>query len=104
MTSQPRQACRLAAISIYLGVSPLILMTSPSSLAQLPLILGSLILDVSSLPGLWKLSSRGWTLSLYAEVLWGLSRFLEFSVSGVFFSILGMWLMFQVKTHYGRDQ
>ncbi len=60
----------------------------------------SLVLEVMALPGLFNRKRQGWVFIYWATLVSVLSSLLSFSIGGVVFSIIWLYLIFQVKNHY----
>lgn len=60
----------------------------------------SLVLEVMALPGLFNRKRQGWVFIYWATLVGVLSSLLSFSISGVLFSALWLYLIFQVKNYY----
>jgi hypothetical protein len=60
----------------------------------------SLLLELFALPGLFKHSHGGWRLLYYAALLSLISNIIYFSIGEIIGGIIGLWILFQVKSHY----
>lgn len=60
----------------------------------------SLVLEVMALPGLFNKKRQGWVFIYWATLVGVLSSLLSFSIGGVLFSVLWLYLIFQVKNYY----
>lgn len=65
------------------------------------IILGaSLLLELFALPGLFKHSHSGWRLLYYAALLSFVSNIIYLSIGGIIGGIIGLWILFQIKSYY----
>lgn len=60
----------------------------------------SLLLELFALPGLFKHSYGGWRLLYYAALLSFVSNIVYFSIGGIIGGIIGLWILFQIKSYY----
>ena len=60
----------------------------------------SLLLQLLSLPGLFKRTHAGWRFAYFAELVSILSSIIYFSIGGIIGSIVGLWILFQIKSYY----
>jgi len=58
------------------------------------------VLMVASFPSLRKNAARGWTLTFWAAVVSVVSSVVSISISGVVFALIGLYLLFQVRSYY----
>jgi len=61
----------------------------------------SLVLEAMALPGLFAKSRKGWQMLFYATLVSAVSSLLSFNIGGLIIgTLLGMYLLFQVKSYY----
>jgi hypothetical protein len=61
----------------------------------------SIVLELMAIPGLFARSIKGWRLLYYATLVGALSSLLSFNVlSGLVSALIGLYFLFQVKSHY----
>jgi hypothetical protein len=65
----------------------------------------SLVLEAMSIPGLFKRTAQGWRYVYFATLISIASSLLSLSViSGVFFGLIGLYFLFQIKSYYGTGR
>ncbi|MEK9132168.1 MAG: chromate transporter [Patescibacteria group bacterium] len=62
--------------------------------------LGTFILEILALPGLFKRKRSAWTLVFYAALLSVVGSLISFSLGGILGGIVGLYILFQVKEYY----
>lgn len=95
----------VAAFGIVTVFSPLAVMGGGIQAAGTGIIAAILGLVSSALllaafPGTRKLKLSGWNFLFYSEAVSLLSAVLAISLSGILFSLIGLYLVFQIKSHY----
>jgi hypothetical protein len=58
------------------------------------------VLDALALPGLFNRTRKGWTFAYYAALVGGVSNLISFSAGGLLFTLLGLYILFQIREHY----
>ncbi|WP_128544159.1 chromate transporter [Larkinella soli] len=58
------------------------------------------VLSVAALPGLFNRRRQGWVLSYYAQLISLATSILGISILGIFFGLLWLLLLFQVRSYY----
>lgn len=100
----------LPAVLALLGIGALL---SPLSFAaggamggatymlSMVLLIISLVLEALAIPGLFKKSRQGWTFLYYSTLVSIVSSLVSFNViGGLLFSLISLYLLFQVKNLY----
>ncbi len=60
----------------------------------------TLILRAIALPGLFKRKRSGWVYTYYADMLNALLNIISFSLMGLLFSVVFLFVLFQVRSYY----
>ncbi len=60
----------------------------------------TLLLELIALPGLFKHTHQGWRFAYYASLLSMLHNIIYFSIGGIIGGIIGLWILFQIKSYY----
>lgn len=95
----------IAALGIVTVFSPLAVMGGGVQAAGTGIIAALLGLVSSALllaafPGTRKFKLSGWNFLFYSEVVSLLSAVLAISLTGILFSLVGFYFIFQIKSHY----
>ena len=95
----------LAAIGVSTVVSPIIAMgggvgAAANGMIGAVLALVSSGLLLASFPGTRKMKMSGWTLLFYSEVVSLVSSVVFLTVGGVIWTLVGLYIIFQIKKHY----
>lgn len=64
------------------------------------LTLGSLVLEIIALPGLFKRTKFGWSFIFYAALLGGVTNILSINIGGLIGTVLSLYIIFQIKNQY----
>ncbi len=95
----------IAALGIFTAFSPLAMMGGGAMAlgngmitAVLALVSSALLL--AAFPGTRKYKLSGWNLLFWSEAVTLLSSVLAISLSGILFSLIAFYLIFQIKSHY----
>lgn len=62
--------------------------------------MASLILSAMALPGLFKRKRSGWVYTYYADLLQVVLNILSFSIIGLLFNLIFLFVLFQVRSYY----
>lgn len=62
--------------------------------------IGSVVLSILGLMGLFKKSRQGWVFIYYAQWLTVLSHILNFDVLGILLSFLWIYFLYQIRSYY----
>ncbi len=60
----------------------------------------TLVLRAIALPGLFGRKRSGWVYTYYADMLNALLNLISFSIMGLIFSVLFLFVLFQVRSYY----
>lgn len=95
----------IAALGIVTVFSPLAMVGGGVAAAGTGIIAALLGLVSSALllaafPGTRKFKLSGWNFLFYSEAVSLLSAVLGISIPGIVFSLIGFYLIFQIKSHY----
>lgn len=95
----------LAALGVVTFLSPAVMMgqgigvTAGLTLSVI-LALASSALILASVPSLFSRKIMGWSLIFLSEVVSVISSVVVFSVVGILFSLVGFYILFQIKSYY----
>lgn len=64
------------------------------------LLLASSVLMLMAFPGLKALKEKGWTLLFWSEAVSIVGAVLGVSLSGILFSLIAFYLLYQIRSHY----
>lgn len=95
----------IAAIGLVSVFSPLMVLGGGASAAGSSIITAVLalvqsVLTLIAVPALFNRKFGGWMLMFWSEALGVVGAALSLSVMGVLVSLIGFYLLFQVKSHY----
>lgn len=99
----------LPAILLFFGLSAIALPiaalggvnSGTSTLVSIVFVLGSFVLEVVAIPGLFKKTKFAWNMIFYAELIAIVSGFMRFSLfSSIIFPLIFLYVLFQVKEYY----
>ncbi len=95
----------LAGFGILTAFSPLIAMGSGFNGAAITLVSAVLSLIASILlllafPGTKKRKMQGWKMLFWSEIASIIGAIIVISLSGVLFSLIGFYLLYQIKSYY----
>lgn len=95
----------LAGFGVLAALSPFIAMSNGFSGAAGSLVGAAFGLVASAIllaafPGTNKRKMQGWTLLFWSEALSTLAAVLSLSLTGVLVSLIGFYLLFQIKSYY----
>lgn len=94
----------ISALGLFSAYSPIVMgMTYYNSgvgMVSLLLGLASSVLLLMAFPGLNKKKMGGWNWLFWSEVVSVISAIVIFSVGGIVFSLVGLYLVFQIKSYY----
>ncbi|MDP3941179.1 MAG: hypothetical protein Q8Q49_02615 [bacterium] len=100
------------AILLLFGLGGLATTLAPTGgvqvVSQVPLMWVSILLlvpvvllDVMSIPGLFKRSLQGWTFLFWAQLISLASNLVQFNIVGALIGgAIGFYILFQIKSHY----
>lgn len=94
----------ISSLGLFTYFSPYLYLSgvNGAGLGMISIILGfvaSLLLLIA-FPGLKNKKEKGWKFTYYSEVVALVSNIVVFSVPGVVISLLGFYLLYQVRTYY----
>ncbi|MCL5019407.1 MAG: chromate transporter [Patescibacteria group bacterium] len=95
----------LAALGIVTFLSPAVMMGAGAGAAagltlSVILALASSILTLVAVPGLFNRKIAGWSFIFLSEIVSVVSSVVVFSIVGILFSLVGFYILFQVKSYY----
>lgn len=92
----------LVALGILGALSPLIMLGGGGKLPFVTILIGlvSSVLLLVATPHLFAKRMQGWKLLFWSEVVSVVSAVVSLSLTGVLFGLLGVYLIFQIKSYY----
>lgn len=95
----------IAGLGILTAVSPLAMMGGESrvlgsGMFAAILMLVSAALLLAAFPGTKNRKEQGWKFLFWSEAVSVLSAVLGFSISGILFSLIGLYIVFQIRSYY----
>ena len=95
----------LAGLGLLTAFSPFMALSNgfggaAGSLISSALSLAAAVLLLVAFPGTKAHKMQGWKMLFYSEAVSVLASIVIFSVSGVLFSLIGFYLLFQIKSYY----
>jgi hypothetical protein len=88
------------AVLLVLGFSGVAALLGHPSFMTALVTMVLFVLQAMALPGMFARTRRGWSLSLYGLLIGALVQVLRFSLVGLLFQALFLWLAFQAKYEY----
>ena len=98
-------AVGLAGLGVLTFLSPFVFLggglnSAAGSLLSAVLALASSILLLAAFPGTKAHKMQGWTMLFWSEVISLVAGVVAFSLSGVIFSFIAFYLLYQIKAYY----
>lgn len=93
----------LSALGIVAVASPVIASYTyfgPLFWVSILVLLASLVLEAMAIPGLFKRSIKAWRLLYWASLLAGVSNIIGFNIGSLIGTVIGLYILFQVKKLY----
>ena len=95
----------LAGLGLLTAFSPFMALSNgfggaAGSLVSAALSLAAAVLLLVAFPGTKAHKMQGWKMLFWSEAVSVLASIVIFSVSGVLFSLVGFYLLFQIKSYY----
>jgi len=90
----------LAALGLSAFVLPFANTSMHENIFSLLLLLVTVVLEAMAIPGLMKKQRQGWLWLFYADLVGVVSTLLTLSVGGIIGTIIGFYILFQVREYY----
>lgn len=99
-------AASLVGLGLFTFLSPLLMLgaTRAFGTGYVTVILGlaASVLLLLGFPGTQKKQEKGWRMIYYSEVVNLLVAIISISLSGVLFSLVGFYFLYQIRSYYSK--